>query len=536
LNTTVASALASSLVVARDAPEAGLAVASSLAECWEAEIVVWLPSNRDGSVLEEDLAVSGDTLRSCPRTELCQLVRERRIDRWLAAHGLPECRSVDLPPAHIGRIVVAWSRPEAVPAGCADALGLVAGQVSLFLERCHLENRLATASTALVDAEDQILRTRRVRALGEMASGVVHDFNNYLTSILGFAELALGPLDENDAFFHDLNGIRTSALDAAALVRRLQSFGRRGPGADEREVVDLRDVARLMTTLARPRWMQVAQRDRVNFEVVVDAHHVPAVQVNVAEIRELLLNLIFNAVDAMPKGGRITIATGQADDGAATISVSDQGVGMSESVQRQIFEPFFSTKGEHGSGLGLSVCQTIAKRHHARLSVESAPGAGTRFTLALPAAEPALVSEARLRRPVATAGYSEQQHVLLVDDQEEVRVSVGDMLRAMGHQVTIVDRGEAAVSLVGRQRIDAVITDLGMPGMTGIEVAQRFFRLAPHVPVVLLTGWGFDHDSAKPANIIAVLGKPATMTALDGALSACLVASPVAGNWSEKCS
>jgi len=535
MNTGVASALSSSLAVATDAREVGAALAGALAERWAAEIVVWLPSSDDGTVREEDLAVSGETLRSCPPAALCQLVRDRRIDRWLAAHGLPECHMVDLPPAHLGRIVAAWSRPEAVPAGSDDALGLAAGQASLVMERRLLEDRLATASTALLEAEDQLLRTRRVRALGEMASGVVHDFNNYLMSILGFAELALGPLDEGDAFYNDLNGIRTSALDAAALVRRLQSFGRRGPEADEREVVDLRDVARLMATLARPRWMQVSQCRNVSFEVIVDARPVPAVHVIVAEIRELLLNLIFNAVDAMPGGGRITIATDQADDGSAVISVSDEGVGMSKEVQPRVFQPFFSTKGDHGSGLGLSVCQTIATRHGAKLSFESTLGEGTTFTLTLPVATPALVADARPRRSGAATGYSTQQRVLLVDDQEEVRASVGEMLRAMGHDVTVVDRGEAAVSLVGRQRIDVVITDLGMPGMTGLDVAQRFWQLAPQVPVVLLTGWGLDPDAARPANVVFVLGKPATMRSLDDAISACL-AAPAAGNWSEKCS
>jgi signal transduction histidine kinase len=535
MNTGLASALSSSLAVATDVRDVGAALASVLAETWAAEVVVWLPRSDEGTVREEDLAVSGETLRSCPPAELCQLVGGCRIDRWLAAHGLPESRMVDLPPAHLGRIVVAWNRPDAVPAGSDDALGLVAGQASLILERRHLEDRLTAASSALLEADDQILRTRRVRALGEMASGVVHDFNNCLTSILGFTEIALGPLDEGDAFYNDLNGIRTSALDAAALVRRLQSCGRLGSDKNEQELVDLCDVARLMPTLARPRWMQAGQRHNVSFEVIVDARPVPTVHVIVAEIRELLLNLIFNAVDAMPEGGRITIATYPADDGSAVVSVSDEGVGMSKDVQHRIFQPFFSTKGDQGSGLGLSVCQTIAARHRGRLSVESTPGSGATFTLTLPAASPALVADPRPRRSRAAMGYATQQRVLFVDDQEEVRASVGEMLRAMGHHVTVVDRGAAAVSLVGRQRIDVVITDLGMPGMTGLDVAERFRLLAPRVPIVLLTGWGLDPDAARPDNVAFVLGKPVTMKSLDDAISACL-AAPAAGNWSEKCS
>jgi CheY-like chemotaxis protein len=409
----------------------------------------------------------------------------------------------------------------------------VATHVSLLRDQRQVEGRLAATTAALLEAEDQISRTRRTRALGEMASGVVHDFNNCLTSILGFTELALGPLEEGDAYFNDLSSIRMAALDAAALVRRLQSFGRKGRGGDEREIVDLRDVVRVMPTLARPRWMQASQCHGLTFNIVIDIQPVPPVHVVVAEIRELLLNLLFNAVDAMPSGGRITITTGQTQDGWALVAVTDEGTGMPEEVRRQIFQPFFSTKGDGGSGLGLSVCQTIASRHGAQLDVESTLGVGTIFTLRIPPAPPDLVAVAPRASSVAAKPLTVLR-VVLVDDQKEVRESVGEMLRAMGHHVTAVDCGEAAVALAGRQRIDAVITDFGMPGMNGLGVAQRFLVLARRVPVVILTGWGLDPDAVRPGNVVCILGKPVTMKALSDALTAC-AAAPVE-TWHEKCS
>jgi CheY-like chemotaxis protein len=235
----------------------------------------------------------------------------------------------------------------------------------------------------------------------------------------------------------------------------------------------------------------------------------------------------------MPSGGRITIATRETDEGWAVISVADEGLGMSDEVKQRIFQPFFSTKGDRGSGLGLSVCQTIARRHGARLEVQSVPGEGTTFMLKLPPAAPGLVVAPSPTRVVAHPVAV--QRVLLVDDQEEVRESVGEMLRAMGHHVTVAVGGEGAVSLVGRQQIDVVITDLGMPGMSGLEVAQRFRILAPKVPVVILTGWGLDRDTERPPNVVFVLGKPVTMKSLDDALTAC-TAEPASNEWSKKCS
>jgi len=536
MNTQAVADLCSRLAEAGDARATGSALADAFVRVWGADAaLVWLPVAVAPDARPEDhLFVSGDVLTAAPPAELLADLQAHHITRRLVDRGLPASCVVDFRPPHAGRMVVAWCDAKAASPHIDAALHVVAAYVSLLRDQRQCEERLAAATAALLEAEDQISRTRRVRALGEMASGVVHDFNNALTSILGFTELALGPLEKGDAFFNDLSSIRMAALDAAALVRRLQTFGRKGRDGDGREVADLKEVVRVMPSLVRPRWMQLSQVHGVTFDIVIEARPVPPVHVVVAEIRELLLNLLFNAIDAMPSGGRITLATGSAPDGGAVITVTDEGIGMSPEISEQIFHSFFSTKGDRGSGLGLSVCQTIAGRHGGRLVVQSAPGAGTTFTLSLPPAPPELVAAFVTQTVSIGPRPMDTQRILLVDDQEEVRESVGEMLRALGHHVTVADSGEAAMSLAGRQRLDVVISDVGMPGMNGLALAQRLLALAPRVPVVLLTGWELDSESVRPGNVTFVLGKPVTMKSLRDALSACM-AEPV-DKWNEKCS
>jgi CheY-like chemotaxis protein len=288
-----------------------------------------------------------------------------------------------------------------------------------------------------------------------------------------------------------------------------------------------------MPRLALPRYSKLAQCEGVTFDIAVDPGPAPPVNVSVSEIRELLLNLLFNAVDAMPQGGRITIAS-RTVDAEAEITVTDQGHGMSPEVLDRVFEPFFSTKGDRGYGLGLAVCQSIADRHGGRLSARSTEGAGSTFTLRLPAAPAELLPPVDVARaPDRTTG--DHLIILLVDDQHEVRESVGDMLRALGHEVVLSDDGNHALTLAMRNRIDVIMTDLGMPGMNGIDLAGRLRVAAPETPVVLLTGWGLE-DRTLPENVAIVLNKPITMKLLTEALAVCAESAHGVGSRRLQCS
>jgi two-component system cell cycle sensor histidine kinase/response regulator CckA len=201
--------------------------------------------------------------------------------------------------------------------------------------------------------------------------------------------------------------------------------------------------------------------------------------------------------------------------------VRDEGTGMSDDVQARLFQPFFTTKGDRGSGLGLSVCRNIAKRHGGKLAVQSAPGAGATFTLSLPPAPAEIVEPTPSGRELRRSVQGAVCQILLIDDQEEVRESVGEMLRALGHQVVVAPDGPAGLSLASGKRLDVVLTDFGMPGMNGVEFAQRLRVVAPQTPVVLITGWGLDPGTLTPDNVAFVLGKPITMQELGDALAAC---------------
>ncbi len=497
------------------------ALVDAFALGWGAEAVVaWLPRLGDGEVRAEDVSIGGALLKGSSDPDLLAAIAGRRLEAWLLDQGLGAAAAAALPAAQPGQLAAGWRDAGSQPELAEDLLQLVAAQVALAAERKRLVERLAESAAARLEVEEQFARTRRVRAIGELASGIVHDFNNSLTTILGFTELALGRVDEEDPSSRDLTNIRAATLDAAALVRRLQALTRRGGEGERREIVDLRDIVRAMPAVARLRWRRPSELLGIRLDVTVDAGPVPPVSVAVAEIRELLLNLLFNAVDAMPSGGRITIATATDPKGWAVVSVADEGIGMTEEVRRHVFRPFFTTKGDRGSGLGLSVCETIARRHGGVLAVDSVPGLGTTVTLRIPPATatdwPATVPG----RPSHIATLPTRR-ILLVDDQADVREGVAEMLRSMGHQVSAVDGGPAALALARRSRFDVVVTDVGMPGMNGLEVAERLRTLAPAVPVILLSGWDLDAEAIPPSNVARVLSKPVTLGSLNAALADC---------------
>ncbi len=361
----------------------------------------------------------------------------------------------------------------------------------------------------------------RLRALGEMASGVAHDFNNMLGVILGRTELLISRLSpEERAARADLQVIRQAALDGAETVKRLQVFSgvARLP---QQGVADVARVLRDAVELTRARWKDAARRRGVAIEMVVEAGDCPPVAASPPELREVLVNMIFNAVDAMPHGGRITLrswASGQ----RVFISVSDTGVGMTEAVRSKIFEPFFTTKGARGSGLGLSASYGIISRLGGTISVDSAPYQGTTFTIELPAGEP--TSATPPPAPVRPAPLN----LLLVDDEPQMLRTSKMMLEVEGHRVTAVPSGAAALDALAARRFDAVLTDLGMPEMNGLQLAERIRARGLTLPILLITGWGLELETERvqEAGITDVLPKPFDGDQLRAALARLVAAKP----------
>jgi CheY-like chemotaxis protein len=317
-----------------------------------------------------------------------------------------------------------------------------------------------------------------------------------------------------------------AARDGAHIIRRLQDFGRRNPSQPLAPVA-LSSVVEQAVDITRPRWKNEPQRRGLSVEIRTSVRHLPPVLGDDAEIREVLTNLILNAVDAMPAGGALEITGRVVDsDGApdaephwVELYVTDTGTGMTEEVRRRIFDPFFTTKGVHGSGLGLSVVYGIMERHGGQIAVASVPGQGTTFTLRFQIASRS-VARARDR---GSAHAPVNRCVLVVDDEPHVRKTIVGLLRSAGHTVVEADGSMAALNRLAGHPVDLVLTDLGMPDMNGIELAQTIKLQSPTLPVVLLTGWGNRavRQELTRGTLNAVLGKPVGRDELLACVESC---------------
>jgi PAS domain S-box-containing protein len=362
----------------------------------------------------------------------------------------------------------------------------------------------------------RVIREQKFRTLGSLAAGVAHNINNRLTPVLGWTEmllerLAAGEEIDPDELKHALTVINQGAADSVGTVRRLQEYSRpgrvRGP-----EAVQLRDVVEQLLALTRPQWDNEAARRGIRYDIDLQIEAAPAILAVASEIREALLNILENALAAMERGGTLTIHV-RGEDDRALVSVSDTGKGMSEEVRRLVFEPFFTTRSsEGGTGLGLSLAQEIVHRYGGTIRLESEEGRGTTFTLAFPA----IATEAA--RPAAFLPTIEALRILAVEDEPEVLDVLRAMLEHAGHSVVTAASGREAVTLFGEETVDVVITDLGMPGMTGLALATELKQQRP-IPVILLTGWAEELDDATAAAVDVVIPKPFTRERLLDALA-----------------
>ena len=346
-------------------------------------------------------------------------------------------------------------------------------------------------------------RADKLRALGQLASGVAHDFNNSLAAILGRAQLVLRRVKDEE-LIRSLGIIVTAAEDAASTVRRIQTFARKSVAADL-EFLDLPALLRDAIEITRTRWENEARAAGLNIDVTLNAEAGVSTMGNASELREVFVNLIVNAVDAMPDGGSLKICCKRNAD-SVQLRFADSGMGMAEEVRERVFEPFYTTKGVHGTGLGLAVSYGIIERHQGMISVESTIGKGTTFRIDLPLAEDATSVHEEIRSTAATESLS----IMVIDDEEVVRETLADMLSDLGHQVVMVDSGKEAVAKISEGSFDIVFTDLAMPEMDGWETARAIRQLKPELPVVLVTGYG---ATAKPPAgetglVAGIIGKP----------------------------
>jgi two-component system cell cycle sensor histidine kinase/response regulator CckA len=349
--------------------------------------------------------------------------------------------------------------------------------------------------------EEQLQQAQKMDALGQFAGGIAHDFNNLLTGIGGYAELAASATERGTVVSRCLDGIKSAAEEAASLTSRLLAFSRRN--VPERRLLDLNAIVREAASL-------LERLVRADVHVVLAlAEPLPAVAADLAQLKQVVLNLALNARDAMPNGGTLTIETTASGENVV-LRVRDAGIGMDAATRTRALEPFFTTKPEgEGTGLGLSLVYGVVDGLGGRLSIESAIGLGTIVEIALPAAD-ALPHELEVKDDEPPP-LSNAERVLVVEDRDVVRELTRDVLEASGFEVSAVPGGrEALEAVAASEPFDLLLTDVVMPEMSGPELAMQLRTQNTRLPVLYMSGYTDDvlsaHELSQEAT--AFLRKP----------------------------
>jgi len=359
----------------------------------------------------------------------------------------------------------------------------------------------------------------KLRALGEMAGGVAHDFNNILGVMLPRLEMITDRLSDPKSL-RDIDTVTRAVRDGEQIVKRIRDFTRTEQLTDDLTEVDLNEIAAQSVEMTRPMWGRSgeARSPEAIYDLKTDLRARGVLRGSESELREMFTNIIFNAIDAMPHGGTIRIRSWSAGD-RIYCTISDTGEGMSEKVRQCVFNPFFTTKGKRGTGLGLSVVYGIITRHRGEIDVKSAPGRGTEFTISLPALPLSEAGEAAGKQPAE--GSDPLNRILIVDDELGVREVLTEILREFGFEVTAAENGRRALEFLEEEAFGVVFTDLDIPGMNGLELSREVKDRHPDMKVCLFTGWRMEKDDAKlgRAGVDQILPKPIVMDQIRAALS-----------------
>jgi len=389
-------------------------------------------------------------------------------------------------------------------------------------QAAQAENHVKELSHYIAEQErirEQFSQMEKLSALGELASGVAHDFNNTLAGILGRAQLLLRTNDP-EKIKRGLDIIVKTAEDGAKTVKRIQDFARQRRDHNF-ELVSIDQILLDASEITRPRWKNCAEASNIHITLELLIGSNAMVMGDDSELREVLVNMVFNAIDAMPEGGTLSLRTETVDE-SVVIKVLDTGVGMYPEVRSRIFDPFFTTKGKAGLGLGLAVSFGIIRRHGGNIEVESQYGKGTEFRITLPVAKIAEQSVKQVEaaapvlppQPTATiqAGPRLRTRLLVVDDEDFVRDLLGEILEGEHCDVYLAADGTQALAAFKEMEFDGVFTDVGMPGMSGWELAREIRQINKRIPIAVITGWGeaVGSHEQKAAGVDWIVAKPFT--------------------------
>ncbi|MCS7263956.1 MAG: GAF domain-containing protein [Armatimonadetes bacterium] len=391
--------------------------------------------------------------------------------------------------------------------------------LSIAIRNANLFQQVQQSYEEMRAIQERMIEQERLRALGQIASGIAHDINNALVPVQGFAEILL---EHNDPMVRDAaEMIFKSANDITAIIQRMREFYRTRSDDEVLEPVNLNELCKDALKMTKPKWFNMPMERGIVIEAKLElAEDLPPLMGISSEIRQAIVNLIINAVDAMPSGGNLTIRTYKHERSGRAwgiIEVSDTGIGMDEETKRRALEPFFTTKGDQGSGLGLAAVYGTVQRHEGFLEIDSELGKGTTIRLWFPSN---VVQSVDLQ-----SGEIPSLKLLVIDDEPSVRETIALLLRKDGHIVVTAANGEEGLIIFHNAYLqgnpfNVVITDLGMPRVDGLSVAQRVKEISPETPIILLTGWGFRIRTEEVQNVVdLVLTKPASHQQIRRALN-----------------
>lgn len=428
-----------------------------------------------------------------------------------------------------GVLIAARRDSEAFSSGDCEFLRQLCEHVALAANQAEIHAALQRAYDDLRLTQQAVMQQERLRALGQMASGIAHDINNAISPVALYVEALLErEPDISESGRRYLKVIQRAMDDVVQTVARMREFYRVNPPTLELRPVNLNELARQVVDMTRARWCDMPQQRGVVIRPELRlADDLPLVLGVESEIREALINLVFNAVDAMAHGGLLTLVTGVVEEsGDVYVEVRDSGLGMDEDTRRRCLEPFFTTKGERGTGLGLAMVYGTVQRHGAEITIDSVVDAGTTIRIGFSRRADAGHDAVSRTGEVAVL---RRMRLLVIDDDPLLLKSLRDILEADGHQVTTANGGREGVdafseSLKRGDPFAAVLTDLGMPHMDGRQVARLIKGLSAATPIVLLTGWGqrLLDDGDLPEHVDQVLSKPPKLRTLREALSRCM--------------
>jgi len=412
-----------------------------------------------------------------------------------------------------------------------EFLRLLSQHVALAGRQARLLADLERAYNEIRQTQSAVMQQERLRALGQMSSGIAHDLNNAMSPAMLYVQLLLEhELNLSDHAKKLLASIQHSIQDIAQTVARMREFYRPNERQQELLPVDLGKVIARVVDLTRARWQDMPQERGIVINVITDIDEMlPPVMGVESEIKDALVNLVLNAVDAMPHGGTLTLQAGRVTDSTTQldnirVEVRDTGIGMDELAKQRCLEPFFTTKGDRGTGLGLAMVYGTMQRHEGTIDVDSTPGVGTTMRLSFPI-QPAMSPMPTTTRAPAFSRVRPLR-ILLVDDDPLILQALQSALRSDGHDVTTAEGGQVGIaafqsSVNSGSAFDVVFTDLGMPYVDGRQVAQAVKVSCPTTPVILMTGWGtrLRYEEDRPIHVDVVLSKPPSLSKVRNVLA-----------------